>query len=313
MTFDRLLTEQANPGTKNIDRQTTEEIVAAIQREDETVAKAVRAVLSEIARAVDLIVAAMRNGGRLFYIGAGTSGRLGVLDAAECPPTFGTQPELVQAIIAGGEKAMFQAVEGAEDSLTQAETDLRQRGLSTHDVVVGLAASGRTPYVIGGLAYANRLGATTLAIVCAPDSEVAKTAQLTIAVLVGPEVIAGSTRMKAGTAQKMVLNMLSTATMIKLGKTYGNLMVDVRATNAKLTARVHRMVREVTGATELETAEALTLAAGSAKIAIVMLLGRVNAGQAMQLIEQAHGSVRQALTFIDGSMKQRKGQCDHEV
>ncbi len=313
MTFDRLLTEQANPGTKNIDMLSTREIVAAIQREDETVAAAVRAVLPEIARAVDLIVAALQMGGRLFYIGAGTSGRLGVLDAAECPPTFSTQPELVQAIIAGGEKAMFQAVEGAEDSMTQAEMDLQQRGLRADDVVVGLAASGRTPYVIGGLAYANRLGATTLAIVCAPDSEAAKTAELTIAVLVGPEVIAGSTRMKAGTAQKMVLNMLSTATMIKLGKTYGNLMVDVRATNAKLTARVHRMVREVTCATEQETAEALTLAAGSAKIAIVMLLGRVNAGQAMQLIEQARGSVRQALSYTDGSRQQKKGTCGYEA
>ena len=312
MIFDRLLTEQANQGTKNIDMQTTAEIVTAIHREDETVATAVRIVLPQIAQAVDLIVAAMQKGGRLFYIGAGTSGRLGVLDAAECPPTFSTQPELVQAIIAGGEKAMFQAIEGAEDSLTQAETDLRQRGLGVNDVVVGLAASGRTPYVIGGLAYANRLGCHTMAIVCVPDSEVAKTAQLTIAVLVGPEVIAGSTRMKAGTAQKMVLNMLSTATMIKLGKTYGNLMVDVRATNAKLTARVHRMVREVTGATEQETADALALAAGSAKIAIVMLLGQVNAGRAMQLIEQARGSVRQALTYTERTRKPKKGDCGHD-
>ena len=313
MTFDRLLTEQANPETNNIDLLTTQEIVAAIQREDETVAAAVRAVLPEISRAVDLIVTAMQNGGRLFYIGAGTSGRLGVLDAAECPPTFSTQPELVQAVIAGGEKAMFQAVEGAEDSLTQAETDLRQRGLRANDIVVGLAASGRTPYVIGGLAYANRLGCNTLAVVCVPDSEVAKTARLTIAVLVGPEVIAGSTRMKAGTAQKMVLNMLSTATMVKLGKTFGNLMVDVRATNAKLTARVHRMVREVTGASEQDTAEALSLAAGSAKIAIVMLLGQVNAGRAMQLIEQARGSVRQALALVDGNRKHKKGDCRYDA
>ena len=295
MNLERLLTEKRNPDTKNIDMLSTLEIVAAIQREDEKVAAAVKMTLPDVAAAVELIVDALKRGGRLFYLGAGTSGRLGVLDAAECPPTFSTEPELVQAIIAGGNAAMFQAVEGAEDDSQQARLDLQSRGLKPQDAVVGLSASGRTPYVIGGLRYAKQIGAVRLAVVCVPDAEMAADAQITMAALVGPEVIAGSTRMKAGTAQKMLLNMLSTATMVRLGKTYGNLMVDVRATNAKLTARVQRMVKDVTGASEQEVAVALEQAAGSAKTAIVMLLGRCSAQQAVQLLVQAHGSVRHAL------------------
>ena len=295
MNLERLLTEKRNPDTKNIDMLSTLEIVAAIQREDEKVAAAVKMTLPDVAAAVELIVDALKRGGRLFYLGAGTSGRLGVLDAAECPPTFSTEPELVQAIIAGGNAAMFQAVEGAEDDSQQARLDLQSRGLKPQDAVVGLSASGRTPYVIGGLRYAKQIGAVRLAVVCVPDAEMAADAQITMVALVGPEVIAGSTRMKAGTAQKMVLNMLSTATMVRLGKTYGNLMVDVRATNAKLTARVQRMVKDVTGASEQEVAIALEQAAGSAKTAIVMLLGRCSAQQAVQLLAQAHGSVRHAL------------------
>jgi N-acetylmuramic acid 6-phosphate etherase len=295
MNLERLMTEKRNPDTKNIDMLSTLEIVAAIQREDEKVAAAVKMTLPDVAAAVELIVAALKRGGRLFYLGAGTSGRLGVLDAAECPPTFSTEPELVQAIIAGGNDAMFQAVEGAEDDSQQARLDLQSRGLMPQDAVVGLSASGRTPYVIGGLQYADQIGATRLAVVCVPESEMASYAQITMAALVGPEVIAGSTRMKAGTAQKMVLNMLSTATMVRLGKTYGNLMVDVRATNAKLTARVQRMVKDVTGASEPDVTAALEQAAGSAKTAIVMLLGRCSAQQAVQLLAQAHGSVRHAL------------------
>ena len=295
MNLERLLTEKRNPDTKNIDMLSTLEIVAAIQREDEKVAAAVKMTLPDVAAAVELIVDALKRGGRLFYLGAGTSGRLGVLDAAECPPTFSTEPELVQAIIAGGNAAMFQAVEGAEDDSQQARLDLQSRGLKPQDAVVGLSASGRTPYVIGGLRYAKQIGAVRLAVVCVPDAEMAADAQITMAALVGPEVIAGSTRMKAGTAQKMLLNMLSTATMVRLGKTYGNLMVDVRATNAKLTARVQRMVKDVTGASEQEVAIALEQAAGSAKTAIVMLLGRCSAQQAVQLLAQAHGSVRHAL------------------
>ena len=295
MNLERLMTEKRNPDTKNIDMLSTLEIVAAIQREDEKVAAAVKMTLPDVAAAVELIVDALKCGGRLFYLGAGTSGRLGVLDAAECPPTFSTEPELVQAIIAGGNAAMFQAVEGAEDDSQQARLDLQSRGLKPQDAVVGLSASGRTPYVIGGLRYAKQIGAVRLAVVCVPDAEMAADAQITMAALVGPEVIAGSTRMKAGTAQKMLLNMLSTATMVRLGKTYGNLMVDVRATNAKLTARVQRMVKDVTGASEQEVAIALEQAAGSAKTAIVMLLGRCSAQQSVQLLAQAHGSVRHAL------------------
>ena len=295
MNLERLLTEKRNPDTKNIDMLSTLEIVSAIQREDEKVAAAVKMTLPDVAASVELIVDALKRGGRLFYLGAGTSGRLGVLDAAECPPTFSTEPELVQAIIAGGNAAMFQAVEGAEDDSQQARLDLQSRGLKPQDAVVGLSASGRTPYVIGGLRYAKQIGAVRLAVVCVPDAEMAADAQITMAALVGPEVIAGSTRMKAGTAQKMLLNMLSTATMVRLGKTYGNLMVDVRATNAKLTARVQRMVKDVTGASEQEVAVALEQAAGSAKTAIVMLLGRCSAQQSVQLLAQAHGSVRHAL------------------
>ena len=295
MNLERLLTEKRNPDTKNIDMLSTLEIVSAIQREDEKIAAAVKMSLPDVAAAVELIVDALKCGGRLFYLGAGTSGRLGVLDAAECPPTFSTEPELVQAIIAGGNAAMFQAVEGAEDDSQQARLDLQSRGLKPQDAVVGLSASGRTPYVIGGLRYAKQIGAVRLAVVCVPDAEMAADAQITMVALVGPEVIAGSTRMKAGTAQKMVLNMLSTATMVRLGKTYGNLMVDVRATNAKLTARVQRMVKDVTGASEQEVAIALEQAAGSAKTAIVMLLGRCSAQQSVQLLAQAHGSVRHAL------------------
>ena len=295
MNLERLLTEKRNPDTKNIDMLSTLEIVSAIQREDEKVAAAVKMTLPDVAAAVELIVDALKRGGRLFYLGAGTSGRLGVLDAAECPPTFSTEPELVQAIIAGGNAAMFQAVEGAEDDSQQARLDLQSRGLKPQDAVVGLSASGRTPYVIGGLRYAKQIGAVRLAVVCVPDAEMAADAQITMAALVGPEVIAGSTRMKAGTAQKMLLNMLSTATMVRLGKTYGNLMVDVRATNAKLTARVQRMVKDVTGASEQDVNAALDQGAGSAKTAIVMLLGRCSAQQAVQLLAQAHGSVRHAL------------------
>lgn len=313
MSLDRLLTEKRNPDTKNIDMLSTLEIVATIQREDEKVAAAVRAVLPEVAQAVDLIVAAMKHGGRLFYLGAGTSGRLGVLDAAECPPTFNTEPELVQAVIAGGADAIFKAVEGAEDDLFQAEIDLQARGLQPIDVVVGLSASGRTPYVIGGLRYAEKLGCARVAVVCVADAELSASAQLTIAAVAGPEVIAGSTRMKAGTAQKMVLNMLSTASMIKLGKTYGNLMVDVRATNAKLTARVQRMVKDVTGATEIEVAEALEKAAGSAKTAIVILLGRLTAKQAIRLLEQSRGSVRHALLLLERNSDHSESDTDHET
>ena len=299
MNLERLLTERRNPDTLDLDSWSTQEIVAAIHKEDEKVASAVRLALPQITEAVERIVAALQAGGRLFYIGAGTSGRLGVLDAAECPPTFNTPPTLVQALIAGGERAMFQAAEGAEDDLDLAGADLRAKQLTRWDVVVGLAASGRTPYVIGGLNYAAGLGCTTIGVVCVPEPALAKSAQVVISVPVGPEVITGSTRMKAGTAQKMVLNMLSTATMVRLGKTFGNLMVDVRATNAKLSARILRIVREATGAEEAEAAEVLLRAGGSAKIAIVMLLGNITEQEAEEILGQSHGSVRHALRMVE--------------
>ena len=297
MSFEHLLTEHRNPDSQNLDLLSTMEILRVIQREDEKVALAVRPALPDIAQAVDWIAETLRKGGRLFYIGAGTSGRLGVLDAAECPPTFNTPPEMIQAILAGGADAMFAAVEGAEDDLSLAENDLRQRRLSCDDIVVGLSASGRTPYVWGALNFSRSVGAKTVAVVCVPEAELKPVADITVSVLVGPEVIAGSTRLKAGTAQKMVLNMLSTAAMVKLGKTYGNLMIDVRATNAKLTARILRMVRDTTGASANEASDALTKAGGSAKVAIVMLLAGLSANNAYACIEQAHGSVRQALSI----------------
>lgn len=312
MNMERLITEKSNPDTKNIDMLSTLEIVTVIHREDEKVAAAIRLILQEVATAVDLIVAAMQRGGRLFYLGAGTSGRLGVLDASECPPTFSTEPEMVQAIIAGGEIAMFHAVEGAEDDSEQAAVDLQSHGLKPEDVVVGLSASGQTPYVMGGLHYAAQLGCVRLGVVCVPNAKLATLTQVTIAALVGPEVIAGSTRMKAGTAQKMVLNMLSTATMVKLGKTYGNLMVDVRATNAKLTGRVQRMVKDVTGSTEKEVAKALEQSAGSAKTAIVILLCHLSAKQAELLLAQSHGSVRHALLQAGPNCQSILQKNDHD-
>ena len=312
MNLDRLETERRNPETYNLDMLPTYDLVNVIQREDAKVAAAVRQALPEIAAAVDLIVDSLRSGGRLFYIGAGTSGRLGVLDAAECPPTFNTSPDTVQALIAGGEGAMFRAVEGAEDDPDLAAQDLRNRNLSPGDVVVGLAASGRTPYVMGGLRYSVGVGCPTIVMVCVSEAEIANYAKITIAVPVGPEVIAGSTRMKAGTAQKMTLNMLSTAAMVKLGKTYGNLMVDVKASNAKLAARVQRMVRDATGAGDQEAAQALAAAGGSTKAAIVMLLAGVSAVSAANCLEAARGSVRQALVLAEERKSNEVKKNNHD-
>lgn len=298
MNLDKLLTEARNPNTENIDELTTGEILQQINQEDQKVAPAVELVLSQITQAVDWIVQSLRGGGRLFYVGAGTSGRLGILDASECPPTYGTPPELIQGLIAGGEKAVFCAVEGAEDSLTQAEEDLAASDFSPKDILVGIAASGRTPYVIGALEYARRVGCHTIAVVCTPDSEMQKVAELTIAVLVGPEVIMGSTRMKAGTAQKLVLNMLTTASMIRMGKVYGNLMVDVQATNEKLVERSRRIVGMATGVSREEAEEAITQAGGSVKVAVTLLLAGVSADQAKVALDQAGGSVSQALKLL---------------
>lgn len=295
MNLEQLLTETRNPDTLAIDRLSAREIVEAINREDCKVAAAVGQVTAEIGEAVDIISAALQAGGRLFYIGAGTSGRLGILDASECPPTYGTAPELVQGVIAGGQTAIFKAVEGAEDSLDLAAADLRERQVTARDVVVGIAASGRTPYVIGGLRFAKELGCPTIALVCSPQSEMAAIAERTICVAVGPEVIMGSTRMKAGTAQKMVLNMLTTAAMIRCGKVYSNLMVDVQATNKKLVERAKRIVMLASGATREAAEAALAAANGSAKAAIVMLLAGAPAAAAQQALEEAQGFVAGAL------------------
>ena len=298
MNLEKLLTEARNPETENIDELATQEILQCINQEDKKVALAIELVLPQIAQAVDWIVESLSGGGRLFYLGAGTSGRMGILDASECPPTFGTSPDLVQGVIAGGEKAVFRAVEGAEDSLTMAAEDLEARDLSPRDVVVGIAASGRTPYVIGGLEHARQVGCHTVAVVCTPDSEMQKVSELSIAILVGPEVIMGSTRMKAGTAQKLVLNMLTTASMIRMGKVYGNLMVDVQATNKKLVERSKRIVCLATGVSREEAEAAIVEAGGSVKVAVTLLMIGSSAVEAQELLVQAGGSVSQALRIF---------------
>ncbi|PAS12554.1 N-acetylmuramic acid 6-phosphate etherase, partial [Vibrio cholerae] len=244
--LSHLVSEGRNPDTMDIDLLSSQEIVERLNQQDKQVPLAVEAVLPQIAQAVDKITAAFKQGGRLIYLGAGTSGRLGVLDASECPPTFGVSDQMVIGLIAGGKEAMFTAQEGAEDNATLGAHDLQQIDFSSKDVLVGIAASGRTPYVIGALEYANDLGATTIALSCNPDSPIAEIAQIAISPVVGPEALTGSTRLKSGTAQKLVLNMLTTASMIRLGKSYQNLMVDVRATNRKLIARAVRIVMQAT-------------------------------------------------------------------
>jgi N-acetylmuramic acid 6-phosphate etherase len=295
MNLEKLLTESRNPDTLDIDRLSTLDVVTKINNQDQLVAAAVARALPQIAQAVDWIVASMDKGGRLFYLGAGTSGRLGILDASECPPTFGTSPELVQGLIAGGETAVFRAVEGAEDSLSLAAQDLTQRQLSAGDIVVGIAASGRTPYVIGGLNFAKETGCPTVAVVCSPGSEMAAIADLTICIEAGPEVIMGSTRMKAGTAQKLVLNMLTTAAMIRRGKVYSNLMIDVQATNKKLIERAKRIVVMATDANREQAEAAIEQAGGSAKAAIVMILAGVTAQEAEDRLIKAQGFVAKAI------------------
>lgn len=294
---DGLLTEAVNPRTVGIDTMNTQELLQAINAEDQTIAAAVARELPAIAVAVDRIVAAFQKGGRLIYLGAGTSGRLGVLDAAECPPTFGVGPGLVIGLIAGGETALVQAVEGAEDETATVVTQLQTIKLTDRDVVIGLAASGRTPYVIAGLEYANQLGAFTAAVSCVPHSAVSEVAKLAITPLVGPEVIAGSTRMKAGTAQKMVLNMLTTAAMVRLGKVYGNLMVDVRPTNLKLIERAKRIVAEAAGVSREQAGEVLVQAGLHPKTAIVMLKRNCGAQEAAALLTEANGFIREALSI----------------
>ncbi|WP_459501871.1 N-acetylmuramic acid 6-phosphate etherase [Bacillus sp. C1] len=293
--LENLTTETRNEKTMNLDEMSTIEFLKVMNEEDAKVADAVKLELPQIAKAVEAIVEAKRKGGRLIYIGAGTSGRIGLLDAVECPPTFGTEPEEVIGLIAGGEKAFIKAVEGAEDSKELGVQDLKAMNLSEKDIVVGIAASGRTPYVIGGLEYANSIGVQTIAVSCNKGSAVGKEANIAIEVNNGPEVLTGSTRLKAGTSQKLVCNMLSTASMVGLGKVYGNLMVDVQLTNEKLVERAKRIVMEATSC-DYETAESyLEKADNKPKIAIVMILAGFSKEEAIQRLEKTKGFIRQAI------------------
>lgn len=290
-----LLTEGRNEHPESLDTWSSLEIVKRMNREDALVADAVSNRLEEISQAVDLITNALDNGGRLLYFGAGTSGRLGVLDASECPPTFGTDPELVQGVIAGGTEALFTAIEGAEDSEEGGEQDVRARDVGAGDVVVGIAASGRTPYVIGALRAARAAGASTVAVACNTPSEIGRHADIAIEVPVGPEVVSGSTRLKAGTAQKLVLNMLTTGAMIRLGKVYDDLMVNLQATNKKLQERAKRIVAAATGLTAEEAEHVLAAAEGDCKTAIVMQKCSIDAESARELLVRSRGRVRAAV------------------
>jgi N-acetylmuramic acid 6-phosphate etherase len=292
---DHRRTEQRNQASKELDHMSSREIVELMNGEDHKVPGAVARVLPAIARAVDGIVARMQAGGRLIYVGAGTSGRLGVLDASECPPTFGTSPELVRALIAGGRKAITQPVEGAEDNMAKARRELKQLQTARNDTVVGIAASGSTPYVLAAIAYAKKRSALTIAITANRKSPLAKAAHIAITPDVGPEVLTGSTRLKAGTAQKMVLNMLSTATMVRLGHAYENLMIDLTKTNRKLRDRARRILVEATGRNVSDVEHALRQSKHSLRVALVMLKRRTSAERARKYLESAGGDLRRAL------------------
>lgn len=290
-----LSTETRNPNTMELDRMMPLEIVTVMNREDARVPEAIRPALPNIARCVEWAAQSIESGGRLIYMGAGTSGRLGVLDAAECPPTFGVSPETVVGLIAGGDRAFLKAVEGAEDSRELGEEDLRRLGLTPKDTVVGIAASGRTPYVLGGLHYAGTVGCHTAAISCNPGSPIGKAAQLAIEVVPGPECLTGSTRLKAGTAQKLILNMISTATMVRCGKTYENLMVDVVPSNEKLRVRAENIVMEAASVTREQAQEALRQSHDRVKTAILMLLIGCGPEEAEARLEKTNGHIRQAM------------------
>jgi len=291
----RIATEQRNPNTMNIDSLPTLDMIRLINREDHKVAEAVGLVTDQIARAVDVIADRLSKGGRLIYCGAGTSGRLGILDAVECPPTYSTDPEMVQGLMAGGYPAIFKAVEGAEDSKELGVADMKNISFSSGDVLVGIAASGRTPYVLGCMEYAKAVGAATVSVTCCPGSALDSFADIGIAPAPGPEVVTGSTRMKSGTAQKMVLNMLSTGAMIKLGKVYGNLMVDVKPSNEKLIRRCVTIVCTAAECDEATATAALEACEYRPKIAIVMVLMGVGAEEAKALLRRADGRISGAL------------------
>lgn len=292
-----LTTEKSNYKSKNIDKKTTMEILELMNEEDKSVAYAVEKEIPNITKAVDEIIHSFENGGRLIYIGAGTSGRLGILDASECPPTFGTHKDQVIGIIAGGERALTEAIEGAEDSPESGIEDLKKVKITNKDTLVGIAASGNTPYVIGAIEYANSIGAITIGLSCNENSKVSKVANIAITPVVGPEVLTGSTRLKAGTAQKMVLNMLTTGSMIGIGKVYKNLMVDLNPSNNKLLARSKGIIMEATGIEETKAAKYLELSKNKPKIAIVMIEANCNYDEAIERIDKSKGSIYKAIEY----------------
>lgn len=295
MECNKIITEEINPNTKNIDSVPTIEMVKMINDEDKKVAYAVEKELPAIAKAIDVISDKLSKGGRLIYIGAGTSGRLGILDASECPPTFGVSSNLVQGLIAGGKKAVFKAVEGAEDNKELAAEDLKKIKFNKKDVIVGIAASGRTPYTIGGLEYGNTIGSYTISLTNNPKSTMSKISNLSIAPVVGPEVISGSTRLKSGTSQKMVLNMLTTGSMIKLGKVYKNLMVDVVAQNLKLVERAHKLVSLATGVSNSVAIKYLEKTEYNVKLAILLIKTGLSLEEGKKVLEKNQGYLRKAI------------------
>lgn len=293
--LNHLNTEKRNPNTMDLDRLSAGKILELMQEEDAKVSLAVKEKLPEIERVARCVIRSFKQGGRLIYIGAGTSGRMGILDAVECVPTFGTSPEMVQGVIAGGETAIHTAVEGAEDSPELAMKDLARLSLSEKDTVIGIAASGRTPYVIGGLQYAAQVGAATASLACNPDAVISKYAQYPIEIVTGPEVLTGSTRLKAGTAQKMVLNMISTTAMIGIGKAFSNLMVDVQPTNEKLVTRAKSMISEITGCDLATASNYYEMSGHQVKVAVTMLLAGLSSEEAIQRLEQSDGFIRRAI------------------
>lgn len=295
MDLSHMTTEKRNAATMELDQMSALEIAAVMNREDRKVPLAIEEALPQIAQTIEAVENAFRQGGRLFYIGAGTSGRLGVLDASECPPTFGVEPGMVVGLIAGGDRALRFPIEGAEDDRELCVSDLKERDFSAKDVLVGIAASGRTPYVLGGLEYARSLGGVTAAIACNKASAVGKAADIAIEVEVGPEVLTGSTRLKSGTAQKLIVNMISTGAMVRIGKAYHNLMVDVVQSNAKLQVRAENIVMEATGVERDEARATIDAAGGSVKTAITMILAGCGKAGALELLEKAHGRIRDAV------------------
>lgn len=291
----KMETEKQNPNTMNLDEMSIKDALIIMNKEDRKVAEAIEEVIPEIEQAVAMIIQQLKKGGRLIYMGAGTSGRLGVLDAAECPPTFGTPKEMVVGLIAGGERAFTEAIEGSEDSFEMGKEDLVNLDLNENDVVVGLAASGRTPYVIGGLRYGNEINVPTIAVACNKDSEIGAVATIAIEASAGPEILTGSTRLKAGSTQKMILNMLSTLSMVGIGKVYKNLMVDVQPTNEKLVSRAENIVMKATDADRKTAKEKLQESGGKVKTAIIMILLDIDKDTAVEKLKETEGHIRKAL------------------